>query len=387
MQPRPRDAERISRVRDVLARERCDALACNQPRHVLLLSGYWPALGNAWAVVSRDGRVILVVPEDEADLARAGFADEVLTFQAASLERLVGVVVAVREPLAKALELTGARVVGYEHGASLEPATYVSTFGYGHAGRDLLLEASVELRPADAWLEDLRLRKTKLEIEGIRAICALAERAYAEGRAAIHEGATERHVAAAFEAAFTRAVPEDARANAFFYCMSGPNGFEAFRAYQRTRSRSLENGDSVLVHCNAALNGFWCDVTRSYVVGESPEIARRMQAIREAREAAFRVVGPRVQARDVDAAVREVLGARGFADEIRHPAGHGVGFAAIDHDERPRLHPLSKDVLDVGVTFNVEPGLYREGRFGLRHCDMLAVTPDGYELLTAFQAP
>jgi Xaa-Pro aminopeptidase len=354
-----------------------------------MLSGYWPALGNAWAVVSREGRVIVVAPEDEADLARAGFADEVLTFQAASLDRLDGVVVAVREPLAKALELAGGRALGYEHGASLEPATYVSTFGYGPAGRDLLLEARprAELRPADPWLEELRLRKTRREIEGIRAICGLAERAYVEGLAAIGEGATERHVAAAFEAAFTRAVPADSRAHAFFYCMSGPNGFEAFRAYQHTRTRSLERGDSVLVHCNAALDGFWCDVTRSYAVGEAPEIARRMDAIREAREASFARIGPGAAARDVDAAVREALERRGFGDEIRHPAGHGVGFAAIDHDERPRLHPLSKDVLDVGVTFNVEPGLYREGRFGLRHCDMLAVTKDGYELLTAFQAP
>ena len=347
-----------------------------------MLTGYWPVLGNAWAVVTREGRVVVVAPEDEVDLAREGFADEVIGFQAASLDRRESVIVAVREPLRRALG--GAKIVGYEHGASLEPASYVSTYRYGPAARDLLTTLDVEPRRADALMEELRLRKTPREIAYIRTSCEHVGRAFAEGARSIEAGATERHVVAAFSAAFERTVPKGARAQSFFFCMSGPNGFEAFRAYQRTRARKLERSDSVLVHCNATLDGYWTDVTRSYVVGDPGELAPRLEAIDAARAKAFERIRPGARAKDVDAASLDELRARGFGDEIRHSTGHGVGFAAIDHDERPRLHPCGTDVLEPGMTFNVEPGLYRERCFGLRRCDVVAVTRDGYELLTRF---
>jgi Xaa-Pro aminopeptidase len=81
-----------------------------------------------------------------------------------------------------------------------------------------------------------------------------------------------------------------------------------------------------------------------------------------------------------------VLAERGFGPQFKHGTGHGVGFAAIDHNARPRIHPASDDVLEVGMVFNVEPAVYVEGWGGLRHCDLVAVTGEGAELLTPFQA-
>ena len=76
---------------------------------------------------------------------------------------------------------------------------------------------------------------------------------------------------------------------------------------------------------------------------------------------------------------------RGFTKEFRHPTGHSVGFVAIDHNAPPRLHPMSPDVLETGMVFNVEPGIYIEGYGGMRHCDVVAVTETAYEVLTPFQ--
>jgi Xaa-Pro dipeptidase len=92
-----------------------------------------------------------------------------------------------------------------------------------------------------------------------------------------------------------------------------------------------------------------------------------------------------VRAADVDRAARDVLEDRGLGARFKHPAGHGVGFHAIDHNARPRLHPESDDVLEPGLTFNLEPAVYLDGECGLRHCDMVAVTADGHEVLTPFQ--
>jgi Xaa-Pro aminopeptidase len=86
----------------------------------------------------------------------------------------------------------------------------------------------------------------------------------------------------------------------------------------------------------------------------------------------------------VDRAAREVLAGCGLGAAFTHGTGHGVGFAAIDHHARPRLHPASDDVLMEGMTFNLEPAAYLEGRGGVRHCDLVAVHASGTELLTPF---
>lgn len=75
----------------------------------------------------------------------------------------------------------------------------------------------------------------------------------------------------------------------------------------------------------------------------------------------------------------------GFEEEFRHATGHGVGFAAINHNAPPRIHPKSRDILQPGMVFNIEPGIYIEGVGGMRHCDMVVVTEKGAEVLTPFQ--
>jgi len=76
----------------------------------------------------------------------------------------------------------------------------------------------------------------------------------------------------------------------------------------------------------------------------------------------------------------------GFGANFKHATGHGVGFGAINPGALPRLHPKSNDVLKPGMVFNVEPAIYIQGYGGIRHCDMVAVTDDGFELLTPFQS-
>lgn len=109
-------------------------------------------------------------------------------------------------------------------------------------------------------------------------------------------------------------------------------------------------------------------------------------AVVAAREAALAGIRPGVGAADVDHAARDVLRDRGLGDQFRHATGHGVGFAAIDPNARPRLHPVSEDVLEVGMVFNVEPAIYLEGDCGLRHCDVVTVTESGAKVLTPFQS-
>jgi hypothetical protein len=76
---------------------------------------------------------------------------------------------------------------------------------------------------------------------------------------------------------------------------------------------------------------------------------------------------------------REVLDARGYGKAFMHGTRHGVGFAAINHNALPRIHPLSDEILEPEMVFNIEPAVYIPEVGGLRQCNMLAVTEDGVE--------
>src|SRR5689334_21512782 len=136
-----RDAERINRIREALERANMDALICALPTNVLLVSGYWPVTGTSVAVITRNGVVHLLAPEDEAELARASWADVVETISFGSLDEIKTAVDVLRAPLTTVVrDLRGREriVVGCETGAGVEPASYVGMHLFGNAINELL---------------------------------------------------------------------------------------------------------------------------------------------------------------------------------------------------------------------------------------------------------
>lgn len=383
-----RDDQRIEAIRRAMREEGLTALLCTLPSNVLLTTGYWPVVGTS-VVVAGLHRTIAIVPEDERALAERGWADEVRAFEPGSLERIFGVMDAaaplVREA-ARDLGLSGERV-GYEARGAFEPASYVAMHVYGAGTLELLREASPDAQPsgADALLARLKAVKTPREVEGIRAACRIAERAFVAGVQHIRAGVTEVEGAARFGVPL--AAPSHPRSGGHVAFMSGPNAARAHGSHASSGDRRLQEGDLVLVHCNSYAGGLWTDITRTFCLGPPDERRRRMyEAVLAARAAALASIRPGARAADVDRAAREVLASHGFGGAFKHPTGHGVGHAAIDHDALPRIHPRSDGTLDAGMVFNVEPAVYLEGLDGMRHCDVVAVTEGGVDLLTPFQA-
>ncbi|HWH71864.1 MAG TPA: M24 family metallopeptidase, partial [Candidatus Sulfotelmatobacter sp.] len=228
------------------------------------------------------------------------------------------------------------------------------------------------------------------ELERVRAACRIGREAFEEGAKLLQVGMTEPEAANAFRAplsAHGKGLRSITRADGAVWCMSGPNSAQAYAAYARTRARSLGLGDFAMLHCNSYADGYWTDITRTYCFGDLEERQQAMyEAVLAARRTVLETIRPGLTGAEVDHAAREVLAERGFGKEFKHPTGHGVGFAAISHNAQPRLHPASPDVLETGMVFNVEPAIYIEAYGGLRHCDMVAVTKTGAELLTPFQA-
>jgi Xaa-Pro aminopeptidase len=199
----------------------------------------------------------------------------------------------------------------------------------------------------------------------------------------------EYEVAAVFRAQLMRMDSPSGirRADGFVTCLSGVNSAGGGSAYARSHDRKLASGDFVSIHCHAYIDGYWAEVSRTFVMGVAgPRKLEMYGAVHAASHAAMNVIRPGARAADVDAAAREALTARGFGAQLKHASGRAVGFAAMDYDTPPRLSPDSDDILEAGMIFSLEPSIYIENYGGLRHCDMVLVTETGVEILTPFQA-
>lgn len=387
-------AERILRIVSELRIAQLDAVVCTLPSNVLLLSGYWPVVGPSVAIATAEGTVAVLAPEDEEDLATSGWADNVHAYSPTSLANLDRPPETVHGPLRSMIEGLGLQRgrLGFEDQSIYEGSSYAATYAPSPHAIDLLGAVAPEVRwtNAQGCISRLRSSLTEFEVNKVRTACAVAARAFEMGVKAIHAGVHESEVAAAFQTPIVvdGLATEGVRlAEAYVFCMSGPNSANAGGAYARSSSRRLETSDLVLVHCNSTVDGYWTDITRTFVVGE-PDARQRTiyDAILEARSAALSALSDGVSASVVDGAARNVLTKRGFGREFTHGLGHNVGLSVISPDFPPRLSPSSPDQVVTGMTFNIEPAIYLEGYGGVRHCDVVTMTRDGPEVLTPFQA-
>lgn len=385
------DIERKSQIIAALRDARLDAVICNSASEVLLLTGYWPVMGASIAVFTAAGEVHVILPEDEVDLAQNTSQAGLTPYQPVELCRIQDPIQALAVPLRTLTTQFGLAkaTIGVLLRQGMQPATYAVSTVFRSSLTDLLakLLPSARLVAADQVVETLKARKTEQELELMRQAVAVASAGFVKAGDSIQPGLREIEVAASLQSAFERSPNAISlqRSYGFFYCMSGPNSARASAAYARTRQRRIEADDLVMIHANTCADGYWTDITRTYTVGAPTARQEEMRsAIQAARDAGLRAIHPGAAARDVDQAARQVMAARGMGAAFRHASGHGVGFAAANANGLPRIHPHSPDVLAAGMTFNLEPAAYFDGYGGMRHCDVVAVTPTGASVLTQF---
>jgi Xaa-Pro aminopeptidase len=137
----------------------------------------------------------------------------------------------------------------------------------------------------------------------------------------------------------------------------------------------------VIVDFVARRFGYHGDMTRTFSVGAvSDEIVSAYSAVREAQAAAIAAIKPGVTCEDVDRIARDVIEGEGLGDYFTHRLGHGIG---LDVHEPPYLVQGNKQKLEIGMCVTVEPGVYVPDQFGIRIEDVIAVTENGCEILSA----
>jgi Xaa-Pro aminopeptidase len=153
---------------------------------------------------------------------------------------------------------------------------------------------------------------------------------------------------------------------------SGPNGANP---HHEIGDRIIEDGDMVVLDFGGLKHGYGSDTTRTVHVGEpSQEEQDVHDIVRRAQQAGFEAVRPGIECQEVDRVPRAVINEAGYGEYFIHRTGHGIGLTT---HEPPYMVEGETHIVEPGMCFSIEPGIYLPGRFGVRIEDIVTVTPNG----------
>jgi Xaa-Pro aminopeptidase len=228
--------------------------------------------------------------------------------------------------------------------------------------------------PGAQVMAQVRMIKTADEIALMRRSAATADvavdAAFAAARPDLPETAVTRAIADAFAL--------QGVANVLFATAAG--GPNAAYPHHTPGSRPLAAGEPVLVDLGGQLDGYASDITRMAFLGEPSRRYREVhEVVERAVRAAIETVGIGAPLASVDRAARGVIEAAGYGPHFIHRTGHGIGISV---HEPPSVTHLNEMPMQEGMVFSVEPGIYREGEFGVRLEEIVVVTAAGGERLS-----
>ncbi len=225
-------------------------------------------------------------------------------------------------------------------------------------------------------LGSLRLRKDKQEIEAMRRAVRVAQSALEATIQSIKIGMAEKQLAAEL---VTQLLKHGSEPELPFspIVSGGPN---SANPHASPTERKLQAGDLLVIDWGATVDGYISDLTRTFAVGQvEAEYEKIHRVVQEANTAGRAAGKPGVPCADVDKAARAVIEGAGYGQYFTHRTGHGIGMEA--HEE-PYMRGDNMQILEPGMAYTVEPGIYLPGRNGVRVEDNMVVTETGSESLS-----
>jgi len=225
-------------------------------------------------------------------------------------------------------------------------------------------------------LSALRLRKDQSEIEAMRRAVKIAQDALEATIPLVKIGMTEKELSSELVTQLLRCGSEPEMP--FAPIVSG--GLNAANPHASPSDRKLQAGDLLVVDWGAADDGYISDLTRTFAVGEVDAEYKKIHQIVQDANAAGRAAGkPGVPCANVDKAARDVIEKAGYGIYFTHRTGHGIG---MEGHEEPYMRGDNMQLLEPGMAFTVEPGIYLPNRNGVRIEDNVVITETGADVLS-----
>jgi len=223
---------------------------------------------------------------------------------------------------------------------------------------------------------NLRICKEPEEVAAMRNAVRIAQNALEAALPFIKIGLTEKEIAAELVVQLLRF---GSQSDLPFppIVSSGPHGANPHAIPSK---RQLRAGDLLVVDWGATMDGYISDLTRTFAVGQVDEEYRKIhQFVLEANAAGRAAAKPGVPCANVDRATRAVIEKAGYGQYFTHRTGHGIG---IEAHEDPYMRSDNMQLLEPGMAFTVEPGIYLPGRNGVRIEDNIVITETDAECLS-----
>lgn len=352
----PPHFERLSQLRDRLARADVDALLVTSLPNVRYLTGF-----------SGSNALVVVTPRDCVLFTDFRYAtqvrDEVTVHASVHIEM---------QSLWAGLwtwlgATTGVERIGFESMHML------------HRDFQRLLEQGTrwQWRPLLDEVEALRESKDATEVACIERAVGMAERALARTLAELRTGLSETAVAGILEHHL-----RDEGSEAYPFSTIVASGPRAALPHARAGERLVTAGDIVLIDFGAVSDGYCSDITRTVVVGRASARQKEVyDVVLQANVKSSGALRVGMRGKDADAVAREYIHALGFGEAFGHSLGHGIG---LEIHEAPRLAKTADGPLPAGAVVTIEPGVYLAEWGGVRIEDDVLLTAAGPRVLTSF---
>jgi Xaa-Pro aminopeptidase len=232
-----------------------------------------------------------------------------------------------------------------------------------------------KLLPEKNVVESLRMEKDGGELTAIEKACKIADYAMKGIAGHLKAGASEKQVAWILESM----LRQDGSDTLPFEIIvaSGPN---AALPHAQPSDRLINEGEPVIIDLGARCAGYCSDITRTFVAGDETEKYNTVyNIVLGAQMTALSVIENGMSARSADGLVRGMIVNAGYGEFFGHGLGHGIG---LETHELPRIGALSDDILQDGMVFTIEPGIYLPGWGGVRIEDTVTLTGGKLRTLT-----
>ena len=227
-------------------------------------------------------------------------------------------------------------------------------------------------------LRGLRLVKDERELESLWQAHKIADAAFERLLKEIKSGMTEKELAARLEYYMRSLGSEGVSFDTIV-----ASGHRSALPHGAPTDKAIEVGDFVTFDFGAMYNGYHSDTTRTIVMGMANSWHREIYTVvQEAQYRGMKAARPGITGKELDAEIREYIESRGYGRYFTHGLGHGVG---LEIHELPNINKRGDIKLQEGMVFSIEPGIYIQGRGGVRIEDTVVLTREGARSLTALK--